>query len=232
MAVLSARSQVARFGVFELDTRSSELRRNGMRVRLADQPIQILQLLLEHPGHLVTREQLRERLWSSGTYVDFDLGLNSAVRKLREALGDSAENPRFIETLPRRGYRFIAPVSGNVFDDGVKQPAVGTANDGISRSRNGRGKWIAAAVCGVAVPTLAVVYTRAALDYPRDMESVATASTASGANERSAVRPRRSADVRAVDPAAYNLFIAGVRTAGRETYEQFRDASEVLRAGD
>jgi DNA-binding winged helix-turn-helix (wHTH) protein/Tfp pilus assembly protein PilF len=225
MTILSARSQVARFGVFELDARSSELRRNGMRVRLADQPIQILQLLLEHPGHLVTREQLRERLWSSGTYVDFDLGLNSAVRKLREALGDSAENPRFIETLPRRGYRFIAPVSANGFDDGVEPPADGTANDGISRSRNNRAKWIAAAVCAVAVPTLAVVYARAALDHPRDVEGVAAASVVS-ASERSALRPRRSADVRAVDPAAYNLFIAGVRTAGRQTYEQFRDASE------
>jgi DNA-binding winged helix-turn-helix (wHTH) protein len=225
MAVLSARSQVARFGVFELDARSCELRRNGIRVRLADQPIQILLLLLEHPGHLVTREQLRERLWPAGTYVDFDLGLNSAVRKLRDALGDSAENPRFIETLPRRGYRFIAEVPVNVFDDGVERSADGTANDGISRSK-GRAKWIAAAVCGVALPTLAVVYARAALDYPRDTESVAKVSTGSGASVRSAVRPRRSADVRAVDPAAYNLFIAGVRTAGRQTYEQFRDASD------
>ena len=146
------------------------------------------------------------------------------MRKLREALGDSAENPRFIETLPRRGYRFIAPVAGNVFDDGDEQPADAKANDGISRSRNGRGKWIAAAVCGVAVPTLAVVYARAALDYP--MKSVATASTGSGASVRPAVLPRRLADIRAVDPLAYNMFIAGVRTAGRQTYEQYRDASE------
>ena len=172
MAVLSARSQVARFGVFELDARSSELRRNGMKVRLADQPIQILQLLLEHPGDLVTREQLRERLWSSGMYVDFDLGLNSAVRKLREALGDSAENPRFIETLPRRGYRFIAPVSGNVFDDGDEQPAVGKRMTG-SAGAVMAGEMDRRRCVWVAVPTLAVVYARAALDYP--MESVATA---------------------------------------------------------
>jgi DNA-binding winged helix-turn-helix (wHTH) protein len=100
-----------RFGAFELDLHSGELRRNGMKVRLADQPRQILQLLLERPGELVTREQLRERLWMEGTFVDFETGLNSAVRKLREALDDSAANPRFIERVPRRGYRFIAPVS-------------------------------------------------------------------------------------------------------------------------
>ena len=100
-----------RFGVFELELQTGELRRKGVKVRLADQPRQILQLLLERPGELVTREQLRERLWTEGTFVDFETGLNTAVRKLREALDDSAANPRFIERVPRRGYRFIAPVS-------------------------------------------------------------------------------------------------------------------------
>ncbi len=99
------------FGPFELDSRSGELRKHGLRVRLADQPRTVLELLLEHPGELVTREQIRERLWPADTFVDFEGGLSSVIRKLRDALGDSAEHPRFIETLPRRGYRFIAPVT-------------------------------------------------------------------------------------------------------------------------
>ena len=103
-------SQVVRFGTFEVDVRLEELRKNGIRVKLTGQPFQILVILLEHPGDLVTREQLQERLWPSDTFVDFDRGLNVAVNRVREALGDSAENPRFVETLPRRGYRFIAPI--------------------------------------------------------------------------------------------------------------------------
>jgi len=102
--------QVLAFGVFELDLRSGELRKQGVKVRLADQPFQILRLLIERRGDLVSREELRQALWSADTFVDFDVGLSSAVRKLRDALGDSAENPQFIETIPKRGYRFIAPV--------------------------------------------------------------------------------------------------------------------------
>src|ERR1700733_2031645 len=100
-----------RFGVFELDTRTGELWRDGKaQTRLRDQALQILLMLLERPRDLVTREELRDRLWSSDTFVDFDHGLNTAINQLRSALGDSAANPRFIQTLPRRGYRFIAPV--------------------------------------------------------------------------------------------------------------------------
>jgi len=103
-------SQVLRFGTYEVDLRLGELRKNGIRVKLTGQPFQILVILLEHPGDLVTREQLQRRLWPSDTFVDFDRGLNAAINRVREALGDSAENPRFVETLPRRGYRFIAPL--------------------------------------------------------------------------------------------------------------------------
>jgi len=102
--------QVVRFGTFEVDLRLGELRKNGIRVKLTGQPFQILVILLEHPGDLVTRKQLQRRLWPSDTFVDFDRGLNAAINRVREALGDSAENPRFVETLPRRGYRFIAPL--------------------------------------------------------------------------------------------------------------------------
>jgi DNA-binding winged helix-turn-helix (wHTH) protein/Tfp pilus assembly protein PilF len=101
---------VLSFGTFELDRSTGELRKHGLRIRLAAQPLQILLLLTDRAGELVTRDEIRQRLWSSDTFVDFDAGLSSAVRKLREAVGDAADNPRFIETIPKRGYRFIAPV--------------------------------------------------------------------------------------------------------------------------
>jgi DNA-binding winged helix-turn-helix (wHTH) protein/Tol biopolymer transport system component len=100
------------FGVFEVDLRAGELRRNGSRVKLQEQPFQILTLLLDRPGEVITREELRSELWPADTFVDFDHSLNAAVRRLRDALGDAAENPRFIETVARRGYRFVAPVDG------------------------------------------------------------------------------------------------------------------------
>jgi TolB-like protein/DNA-binding winged helix-turn-helix (wHTH) protein len=107
-------SRVAiRFDVYELDLRAGELRKQGVRVRLQEQPFQILQALLERPGEVVTRDELRQRIWPADTFVDFDHGLYNAVKRLREALGDTADTPRFIETLPKRGYRFIGTVNGN-----------------------------------------------------------------------------------------------------------------------
>jgi TolB-like protein/DNA-binding winged helix-turn-helix (wHTH) protein/Tfp pilus assembly protein PilF len=99
-----------RFGVFELDLRSGELQKQGRKIRLEGQPVQVLICLLESPGELVTREELHRKLWPADTFVNFEHGLNAAVKRLRQALNDSADNPRFVETLPRRGYRFIAPV--------------------------------------------------------------------------------------------------------------------------
>ncbi len=98
------------FGVFEVDLRAGELRKQGLKIKLQEKPFQVLVLLLERPGELITREELQKKLWPEDTFVDFDHSMNTAVNKLREALGDSAESPRFIETLPKRGYRFIAPV--------------------------------------------------------------------------------------------------------------------------
>ncbi len=103
-------ARLARFGVFEFDFYTRELRKNGMKIKLAGQPVEVLAMLLEHPGELVTREELQKRLWPNDTIVDFDYGINAAINRLREALNDSADNPRFVETLHRRGYRFIAPV--------------------------------------------------------------------------------------------------------------------------
>src|SRR5215472_16639604 len=107
----AANLKTLQFGLFEVDLLARELRKSGIKIKLHDQPFQVLTVLLERPGEIVTREELHSRLWPSDTFVDFDLSLNSAVKKLRQALGDESVNPRFVETLYRRGYRFIAPVS-------------------------------------------------------------------------------------------------------------------------
>jgi TolB-like protein/DNA-binding winged helix-turn-helix (wHTH) protein/Tfp pilus assembly protein PilF len=104
-------STLIRFGVFEVDLRSGELRKQGLRVKLQEQPFRVLAILLEHPGEVVTREELHEKVWGSDTFVDIEHGLATAVKKIREALGDDADTPRYMETLPRRGYRFICPVA-------------------------------------------------------------------------------------------------------------------------
>src|SRR5258705_10152735 len=107
----SSESGLLRFGVFEVDIAAGELRKSGARLRLQEQPFQVLAVLLDHAGKVVTREDLRQKVWPADTFVDFDHSLNTAVNKIREALGDSATSPRFVETLARRGYRFIAPVN-------------------------------------------------------------------------------------------------------------------------
>src|SRR5215469_5535377 len=109
------------FGPFEADLCSCELRKHGLRVKLQDQPFQVLRLLLQRPGEMISRKELREKLWPADTFVDFDTGLNTAIKKLRDALGDSAEEPRYIETLPRRGYRLIVPVEKAEADPGAQE---------------------------------------------------------------------------------------------------------------
>src|SRR5436309_10917407 len=106
-----AQQVIRRFGVFELDLKAGELRRHGHKIKLQEQPFQVLSLLLEKPGEVITREELRNRLWPADTFVDFDHSLNAAIRRLRDALGDSADNPTFVETVARRGCRFLASVS-------------------------------------------------------------------------------------------------------------------------
>src|SRR5207248_7619750 len=101
-------ARILRFGSFEANMRAGELRKRGIKVRLQDQPFQILVMLLERPGELVTRQEIHQKLWPADTFVDFDHDLNNAINRLREALGDSAETPRFVETLPRKGYRFTS----------------------------------------------------------------------------------------------------------------------------
>ena len=126
------------FSLFELDLKAGELRRNGSRIRLQEQPFQILVSLLERPGEVVTREELQRKLWPSETFVDFDHGLNAAIRRLRDALGDSADTPRFVETVARRGYRFIAPVSRPA-------TATGESTAGVQAGESERGPVISPA---------------------------------------------------------------------------------------
>src|SRR5215475_51757 len=130
MATQQGTSGNVRFGQFEFNRQTGELRRNGARVRLQEQPGQILSALLEAPGDLVSREELRKRLWDTDTFVDFDHSLNTAIKRLRDTLGDSADNPIFVETLSRRGYRFMAP---------VVEPANGHGIGNGNGNKNGNG---------------------------------------------------------------------------------------------
>jgi TolB-like protein/DNA-binding winged helix-turn-helix (wHTH) protein/Tfp pilus assembly protein PilF len=148
-----AASRILRFGAFEADLHTRELRKQGMQIKLQEQPFQVLEFLLEHPGEIVTREQLRQKLWPADTFVDVDNSVNAAINRLREALGDSAESPRFVETLPRRGYRFVAPVTevksaeGEVTD---AQPDV-VWPDRRSRTQSSRGKLVLVGISAVLV---------------------------------------------------------------------------------
>ena len=136
MAMPQNNSRVARFGVFELDLRAGELRKSGVKLRLQGQPFQVLALLLERAGEVVTREELQQKLWPSDTFVDFDHSLNTAINKVREVLGDSASSPRYVETLSRRGYRFIAPVQAPV-QSGAPSAPPATNSDGAHAELHG-----------------------------------------------------------------------------------------------
>ena len=124
--------RVFRFGVFEANEASGELRKHGVRIKLNSQPFRVLTMLLERPSVIVTREEMRQRLWGTETFVDFDHGLNTAVNKIREALGDSASVPRYVETVPGKGYRFLASVS-------LQSPASGVSDEQVAAADKGRG---------------------------------------------------------------------------------------------
>jgi DNA-binding winged helix-turn-helix (wHTH) protein len=136
-----------RFDTYQVDLRTGELRKHGRKIRLAGRPFQILALLLERPGELLTRKELQERLWSADTFVDFEHGVNAAIQTLRRALCDSHKNPRFIETLPRRGYRFIAAVEGAPAaaaraEQPGSPPAAASAAASVAPSGAARSEWV------------------------------------------------------------------------------------------
>ena len=158
-------SPVIRFGAFELDRRTGELRKNGLKVKLQEQPFQVLTELLTQPGEVVTREELREKLWLADTFVDFDHSLGTAIKKIRQALGDAATNPRFVETLPKRGYRFIAPVETG--ETGEAEPVRAQP----AGARNTRGLvYIGAAACAVALVVFALLSRSASSVAPGSSE--------------------------------------------------------------
>ena len=177
-------SRVVRFSVFEVDLRVGELRRNGIKVKLQNQPFQILAMLLERRGELVTREELRARLWSADTFVDFGNGLNSAIRRLRDALGDTAENPAFVETLGGRGYRFIAAVEGSPANEFriVAAPERGRSSSGRS--------WVATGfLCATAIAVIAWAQWRYSLRRAELIERKLTANSAENSVTSMAVSP-------------------------------------------
>src|SRR5579863_4764861 len=158
-------SGVHRFGVFEVDFASGELRKSGMRQNLSGQPFEVLRILLEHPQEVVTREELRRHLWPDNTFVDYDLALKRVINRLRDALGDSADNPRFIETIPRKGYRFIAPVSTNGVEPRVVELRADDTIDGPSQS-NRRREWRIVLGLGAVVILLALGFSVSRFHWP------------------------------------------------------------------
>lgn len=165
----ASKNGLVRFGVFELDTKAGQLSKNGIRVRLSQQPLQVLAVLVERPGEVVSRKDLHKLLWSSDVFVDFDHGLNKSIQKLRDALGDSPESPRYIETIPRTGYRFIAPVTEAPknrppaeAEAPVRIPGL-TANPSASRNPHRKWRWLGLGSCAaiVALAGFAVLRHRA-----------------------------------------------------------------------
>ncbi len=167
----SASASPIRFGIFEVDLVSGELRKRGAKIKLQEQPFQVLVALVQRPREVVTREELQKRLWPPGIVVDFDGGLNKAVNRLREALGDDAENPRFIETLPQRGYRFLADVEASSVDPPAK-PAISEHRPVPRRSSIARRGLFGLAAGAVAIPLVYVGY-RSVLSRSHRIESIA-----------------------------------------------------------
>jgi DNA-binding winged helix-turn-helix (wHTH) protein len=126
---------VRRFGPFELDIDAGELRRDGRRVKLQPQPFKLLVLLTSRPGSLITREEIRTDLWSEGTFVAFDQAVNFAIKQIRDAIGDAADRPVYLETVPRQGYRFVAPVAGDAPPPAAPPPAGGTTTTTVRLSK-------------------------------------------------------------------------------------------------
>src|SRR5271165_471131 len=182
----SPNPRVLRFGLFEADFKIGELRKNGLRIKVQDQPFQVLAMLLEKPGGIVTREELQRRLWPADTFVDFDHSLNSAIKKLREALGDQAENPRFIETLHRRGYRFVAPVEGHM---DASEPQSDGAPGKASREaveelvRRGAPRWVKIAGAVAALLAVGGIVTRSVSTSPAPRVLNYTQLTKDGADK-------------------------------------------------
>jgi eukaryotic-like serine/threonine-protein kinase len=206
----NAVARIVRFGIFEVDLRTGELRRNGLQLKLQQQPFQLLEILLERPGELITREELRLKLWPADTFVDFDHSLNAAVKRLRDVLGESAETPVFIQTVARRGYRFIAPVelsleSGERIPSGAKPRLEPTAN---TSGRVRRGRALILVLGGALVVLGAVVATRTARDRMSRKQEVIVRRLTSNSSDNPVVDALLSPDGKYLafsDPSGMHL---------------------------
>ncbi|HSC25709.1 MAG TPA: winged helix-turn-helix domain-containing protein, partial [Vicinamibacterales bacterium] len=203
----SSPTQLVAFGTFEVDLRSGELRKAGVRVPLQEQPRRVLARLLRNAGELVTRDELRQELWPDNTFLDFEHGLNAAIKRLRDALGDAADTPRFIETLPRRGYRFIAPVE---IRGGASEPAPPPRDRTPPASMRARWLGVSILLAFLAAIAAAAWWYRASLTSPRSPPPDVAAPEPAG------VLPRRvgvaAFENRSTDPALDSL---GDQVAGR-----------------
>src|SRR6201981_1377470 len=154
---------IVRFGTYEVSLQSGEMRKGGVRIKVQQQPMKLLEILLERPGEVVTREELRSRVWADESFGDFDQAVNIAIAKLRSALGDSAENPRFIETLPKRGYRFIADVSVVDADSRLQEPRSSPGVLSVEAVHKGQGAGLSVTPKRRLWPTRPVIATLALL---------------------------------------------------------------------
>jgi DNA-binding winged helix-turn-helix (wHTH) protein/Tfp pilus assembly protein PilF len=218
MSLVNGLPPLRQFGEFTLDLRAAELRRQGRKVRLQEQPFQILAMLLDRPGEVVTREEVQQRLWPADTFVDFDHGLNNAVARLREALRDSAEAPKYVETVARRGYRFIAPVESIELAPSsvtaVDPPSVASpATPLATRRRWQRGPTLAA-ITAVAVAVTALVSLRTTRPVP----GAATAAR----------DPARIHRERPVAPATFDLYLRARYHLGRQDEADIDQAIDLL----
>src|SRR5579864_1681638 len=167
----SRQARMIRFGIYEADLAGRELRKDGAKVKLQDRPFEVLTILLERPGEVIAREEFRQRLWPADTFVDFDPSLNTSINKLRQALSDDAENPRFIATVGRRGYRFIAPTDAGKSQDLRAALAVGSTSEtnGEIESKNQAAQLprrVAGTVIAAAILAAAFVAARRYLPEP------------------------------------------------------------------
>ena len=221
-------SRVLRFGVFQINLAARELRKHGVRIRLPGQPFCILSILLENPGQVITREEMRQRLWSSDTFVDFEHSLNSAIKKLRNALGDSPENSRYVETVPRVGYRFIAPVEQVSATPNVDVSPVAHPSAESVATVEGAGKLAWRILLGVAVVLIAVPGAYFAWSHlpsrPQPQSKVAGEILASNGREssRSSSRPLSSPK----SAEARDLYLKGMYFWNKRTVSGFQRAIE------
>jgi len=221
--------RVVRFGVFQINIAARELRKHGVRIRLPGQPFCILSMLLEKPGEILTRDEIRRRLWASDTFVDFEHSMNSAIKKLRAALGDTPENSRYIETIPRIGYRFIAPVEvvPAAPPTGDAESAVkGTALPGAVK-KIGEREWKALVAMAILLAVAAGFYFK----WPRSQSQARTQSKSAGeihggVGSRDPTRP----NIQPVSPAksaeAHDLYLKGMYFWNKRTGEDLRQAIE------